>query len=301
MTAPQPARGGLRPVAAMVAATALWGGTFVILRDSLTRIAPAALVATRFGAAALLLGVATLARRRPVDRATAVGGAVTGLLTAGGYLFQAIGLTRTSAGTSAFLTCSGTLLAALFAWPLLKQRPGAWLALGLGLATLGSALLSARGAWRLGVGEAWTLLGAALYALQIVEVARWAKQADLVGLAGIQALVVALCTLPFAGDLGVALRALDPADWTRIGYLAVCGSVVAPLLQVRAQRALPAGRIGLLFALEPVFALSFAVTVGGERFVARWWTGAALILIAVVMVEWREARRPAARRPPATA
>ena len=125
-----------------------------------------------------------------------------------------------------------------------------WRALGvllilLGLATLGSALLSARGAWRLGVGEAWTLLGAALYALQIVEVARWAKQADLVALAGIQALVVALCTLPFAGDLGVALRALDPADWTRIGYLAVCGSVVAPLLQVRAQRALPAGRLRL--------------------------------------------------------
>lgn len=297
VTAAPHARAGPRPVAAMVVATVLWGATFVILRDSLTRISPAALVATRFSAAALLLGAATLVRRRAPDRATLIGGAVTGLLTAGGYLFQAIGLTRTSAGTSAFLTCSGTLLAALFAWPLLKQRPGAPLALGLALATVGAALLSARGPWRLGVGEAWTLAGAALYALQIVEVARWVPRADLVALAGIQALVVAACTLPFAGDLGAALQALDAADWARVGYLAVCGSVVAPLLQVLAQRSLPPGRIGLLFALEPVFALVFAVTVGGERFVARWWTGAVLILAAVVMVEWREARSPAARRP----
>jgi drug/metabolite transporter (DMT)-like permease len=62
---------------------------------------------------------------------------------------------------------------------------------------------------------------------------------------------------------------------------------VAPLLQVYAQRTLPAGRMGLLFALEPVFALVFAVTLGAERFEPRWWLGAGLILFAVVMVEWK--------------
>ena len=76
---------------------------------------------------------------------------------------------------------------------------------------------------------------------------------------------------------------------------------MAPLLQVVAQRTLPPGRIGLLFALEPVFALGFAISVGGERFVPRWWIGAALILSAVVLVEWREGRPPAATIPPATA
>jgi len=287
-------------ILAMVMATLLWGATFVVVRDSLGRLAPAALVATRFSAAAVLLTLAALARGRPLHRATVVGGALTGLLTAGGYLFQAIGLTATSAGSSAFLTGTGTLLAALFAWPLLRQRPTAWLVLGLLLAMVGSALLALRGGWRVGVGEAWTLLGAAIYALQIVEVARWAPRADAVALTGIQAVVVSACTLPFAGDLAAQLRSLDGAGWARIGYLAVCGSVVAPLLQVLAQRTLPAGRVGLLFALEPVFALGFAIAAAGERFVARWWAGAAFILCAVVMVEWREARSAAARTPPAT-
>jgi len=295
------ARATPHPVAAMVVATLLWGATFVVVRDSLARLAPAALVATRFGVAALLFALAVLARRRPLDRATMAGGAVTGLLAAGGYLFQAIGLTATSAGSSAFLTCAGTLLAALFAWPLLRQRPSAWLTLGLLLAVAGSALLSLRGAWRVGPGEAWTLLGAASYALQIVAVAHWAPRVDPVALTGLQAVVIAACTLPFAGDLAGQLRSLDGVGWARIGYLALCGSVLAPLFQVLAQRTLSAGRVGLLFALEPVFALAFAITVGGERFVARWWIGAALILCAVVVVEWREARSPAATIPPATA
>jgi len=294
-------RGPSHPVAAMVVATLLWGATFVMLRDSLGHLTPAALVATRFSAAAILIGIVLLARRRRIDRDTLAGGVVTGLLTAGGYLFQAIGLTATSAGTSAFLNCAGTLLAAVFAWPLLRQRPGRWLSAGLLLATVGSALLALRGAWRVGPGEAWTLLGAALFALQIVAVARWADRVDALALTGLQAAVVAACTLPFAGDLTGALRALDGAGWARVGYLAVCGSIVAPRLQVLAQQTLPPGRIGLLFALEPVFALAFAISVGGERFVLRWWIGAALILSAVVVVEWREGRPPAATTPTATA
>jgi drug/metabolite transporter (DMT)-like permease len=281
----------------MVAATLLWGGTFVVLRDSLTTLAPATLVALRFSAAAILIALLAAWLRRWPDRAVLLGGLTTGLLTAGGYFFQALGLTRTSAGTSAFLTCTGTLLAALFAWPLLRQRPGHTLVVGLLLALAGSALLTLRGDWQLGTGELWTLLGAVLYALQIVEVARWAPRADVLLLTGMQAVVVAACTLPFAGDLPRALLALKAAGAARIAYLVVCGSIVAPLLQVWAQRTLPPGRIGLLFALEPVFALVFAVTVGGERFVARWWAGAALILASVLMVEWRSSAAPATSPP----
>jgi drug/metabolite transporter (DMT)-like permease len=284
----------------MVVATLLWGATFVVVRDTLTALSPAAVVATRFGVAAALLAPLIVARRRSLGRATVVGGAVTGLATAGGYLFQAIGLESTSAGSSAFLTSAGTLLAGLFAWPILRQRPTAWLAGGLVVALIGSALLTLRGGWRVGIGEAWTLLAATLFALQVVGLARWAPRGDALGITGIQAAVASLCVLPAAGDLAGGLAALDAAGWARIAYLTACGSVIAPLLQVMAQRTLPPGRIGLLFALEPVFALGFALALGGERFVARWWLGAALILAAVVAVEWREARRDAARLRTAT-
>jgi len=281
----------LAGVACMVAATLLWGATFVAIRDTVSSLDPAALVFARFAAAAVILGVAVVVARSPLPRAALTGGALAGLLAVGGFLFQAIGLTGTSAGSSAFLTCAGTLLAGVFAWPLLGERPGPVLAAGLLLAAGGAALLTLREGLHLGAGELWTLLGAVSYALQIVAVARYAGRVPPLALAFVQSVVVA-AVLSYAAPAALrGLPALGPAGWTRFAYLAIAGSVLAPLLQVTAQRMLPAGRIGLLFALEPLFALVFALTLGAERFAVRWWLGAALILLAVVMVEAQALRR----------
>jgi drug/metabolite transporter (DMT)-like permease len=220
------------------------------------------------------------------------GGALSGLLMVGGYFLQAVGLRSTSAGSSAFLTCAGTLLAAFWAWPLLGERPGARLTLGLALAAVGAALLSLRGGFRLGAGELVTLAGAALFALQVVAIARYAATTDPVALVCVQSFVAGLVLLPFAHPTPAALGTLGGANLARFGYLLVAGSTIAPLLQVYAQRTLSAGRMGLLFALEPVFALVFAVSLGAERFEPRWWLGAALILTAVVMVEWKPVAAP---------
>jgi len=300
-------------VAAMVVATLLWGATFVVIRDSLGGLSPGTLVAVRFGIAAIVLGLIALVRRVRPTPATWKAGIAGGVAAAGGYLFQAVGLTSTPAGSSAFLTSTGTLFAAFFAWPLLGQRPSRGLLLGIGIALVGSALLGIQGDFRIGAGDAWTLLGALCFALQVVVLARWVKDGDPLSIAAIQAAVASLCVLAFALPAGARpagaaalspgaqLAALDAAGRARLAYLIVAGSVLAPLLQVFAQRTLPPGRVGLLFALEPVFALAFALAFGGERFVPRWWAGAALILFSVVWVEWSEARRGAARIPTATA
>jgi drug/metabolite transporter (DMT)-like permease len=283
-------RGGdAAALAAMVAATLLWGGTFVAIRDSVSAIPPATLVSGRFAVAAVLFAIVIALRGRPVAARDLAAGAGSGALMLGGYFFQAEGLRFTSAGSSAFLTCAGTLLAAFFAWPILRQRPTRELAAGIAIAMAGSALLSLREGLQLGRGELLTLLGAALYALQVVALGRFASVSDPLVLTGAQAATVALALSPFAGGAAGTFADLDGPGWGRFAYLAIAGSTLAPLLQVLAQRRLPPGRIGLLFALEPVFALVFALTLGAERFEPRWWVGAGLILSAVVRVEWRAA------------
>jgi drug/metabolite transporter (DMT)-like permease len=271
----------------MVAATLLWGGTFVAIRDSVAAVPPATLVAWRFAAAGVLFTLVLLVRRRRPSRHDVAGGLLSGLLMVGGFYFQAVGLRTTAAGTSAFLTCAGTLLAAFWAWPLLRQRPGTRLVAGIALAMLGAGLLSLRAGLVLGAGELWTLAGAALFALQIVAVARYAAGADPVALVCVQSFTAAAILLPFAGSPSAAAALFVGDDRWRFAYLALAGSTLAPLLQVYAQRTLSAGRVGLLFALEPVFALLFALTLGGEHFDLRWWLGAALILTAVLIVESR--------------
>jgi drug/metabolite transporter (DMT)-like permease len=183
----------------MVLATMLWGATFVAIRDVVAHVPPVSLVFARFAVAATVLGIVAAARRVLPGRSTLAVGGLSGALAAGGFLFQAIGLTATSAGSSAFLTSGGTLFAALFAWPLLRQRPTGLLALGLVVALIGSALLSIRNGLTLGVGEAWTLAGALLYALQIVVLGRFAARHDPIALTAAQALAIAVLLAPFAG------------------------------------------------------------------------------------------------------
>jgi drug/metabolite transporter (DMT)-like permease len=276
-----------RAVGAMVLACLLWGGTFVAIRDSVAAIPPALLVASRFLCAGLIFAAILLVRRRVPSTADLRGGVVSGLFMVGGFYLQAEGLRTTSAGSSAFLTCAGTLLTAFWAWLLLRQRPSGRLLAGIAIALAGSALLSLDAGLRLGRGELLTLAGAALFALQIVAVSRWVSVADPVALVCVQSFVAALVLAPFAGPPAALFAALTGTTLLNFAYLAVAGSTIAPLLQVLAQRTLPAGRIGLLFALEPVFALVFALTLGAESFAVRWWLGAGLILGAVLLVETR--------------
>jgi drug/metabolite transporter (DMT)-like permease len=273
----------------MVGATLLWGGTFVPIRDSVRLMPPQALVCGRFAVAAALFALVALVRRRP-PRALELGvGIGNGVLMTGSFYLQALGLRSTSAGSSAFLTCAGSLFAAFWAWLFLAEQPRASLFAGIALALAGSALMSLDRALHLGFGELVTLAGATLYALQIVWIARHRSELDALAVVGVQTAAVALFVAPFAGALPGALAALPARGWADFAYLAIAGSSIAPLLQVLAQRRLSAGRVGLLFALEPVFALLVALTLGGERFAARWWWGAGSILTAVVWVEWRAA------------
>jgi drug/metabolite transporter (DMT)-like permease len=271
----------------MVAATALWGATFVIIRDSLARIDPVALVCNRFAVATLLLVIVLVARRQRPDAEAWRGGVLGGLFAAGGFVFQAIGLETTTAGTSAFLTSTGSLLAGLYAWPILRQRPSGALVAGIALAAAGSALLAGPAALRVGAGETWTLLGALCWGAWVVAQARFAPHAEPLALTTVQAATVTVALLPWAVHHPLLEPWREPATAARLLYLVVAGSVVAPFLQVVALKTLSAGRVGLLLALEPVFALVFAITFGGEHFALRWWLGAALILAGVTWVEWR--------------
>jgi drug/metabolite transporter (DMT)-like permease len=280
--------GSARGVVELVAATLLWGATFVVIRDSVRHVDPVALVFARFVVAAPVLIAIAVATRRPFTRAAWIGGGLGGAIAAFAFALQAAGLRHTSAGTSAFLTALGSLFAGLFAWPLLRQRPSAALAAGMAIAAVGAALLTGVHVLAFGWGERVTIVGAAAFGLQVVVLSRFAPAADPLALAAVQAAALALVAASFgAARVDAALFASPLA--VRFGYLVIAGSIVAPLLQVRAQRTLNAGRTGLLLGLEPVFAAAFASTLGAEHPPATWWAGALLILIAVWIVESRAA------------
>jgi drug/metabolite transporter (DMT)-like permease len=289
------------PLAALIAVTAVWGLTFVQVKDALELYPLFAFLAVRFAIASLTLAVPGLPSARTLRRRGWAAGTALGLLLAAGYALQTAGLERTTVSSTGFITGLYVVFTPLLARALFGTRIGLATLAGVGLSTFGLALLSGVDAGTL-TGDALVLAGSAAYSLQIVLMERYAPRYDPLGFTFVEMLAA------FGGFavVAVALGQLEvPRGWTVWGALLVTGvfaSALAFLVQTWAQRRTSATRTALAFAMEPVFAAAFGFWLAGDRLGTAGWLGAALIMAGIVAAEPAAAdtlRRLVPRRAPA--
>lgn len=275
----------------LVLITLVWGSTFVIVKDALSSIAVPLLLALRFTLAALALGWVRFEWR-------ALGSAfVLGLLAFAGFASQTVGLKSTSASNAAFITGLSVILVPLIgAWWLRRAvAPRVYGAALLALAGLG--LMTLKSATGIAGGDLWVLLTALTYALYIVYLGEVAGRAHALSLASLQHWPMALLAWLWALPRLSELRAVPPATWLAVLYLALVATAAVAVLQTYAQRVVPAHTAALIFVLEPVFAALFAYLLLGETLSPWGWLGAALILAAMLLSELGSGlRRRAPRR-----
>jgi drug/metabolite transporter (DMT)-like permease len=153
----------------------------------------------------------------------------------------------------------------------------------VGLATLGLGVLTL-GGFSLGYGEAITLVAAVLYAVHIVGLGAWSTPLDAVGMSNLQIIVIAaICFVATVPD-GIVLPHTG-RDWLSVLYMAIFAGALAMLGQTSAQADLAPTRTAIIMSMEPVFAATFAVALGGERITARLLVGGTMVLTAMVAVE----------------
>lgn len=270
-------------VGALVAVTAVWGSTFVVVKDAIERMPVLDFLTWRFAIAALAM---LALRPRAVVRLGRAGrreGIWLGLALGAGYVTQTFGLAHTSASVSGFITGLFVVFTPLLAALLLRRAVGrvAWSAVAL--ATVGLGLLSLHG-FAIGFGEALTVLTAVAFAAHIVGLGEWSAGRDPVGLAVVQLLVVvALCAVP-ALATGLAVPP-DAEVWGALALTALAGTAAAFLIQTWAQAHLSPTRTAVVLTMEPVFAGIFGVLVAHDRFGPRTAAGAVLVLAAMLLVE----------------
>ena len=125
--------------------------------------------------------------------------------------------------------------------------------------------------------------GAAVYALQIVLLERFAPFYDALGFTLVE-MVAAFAVLTLA-----AIPVLSvPRGWTVWGALLVTGvfaSALGFLVQTWVQRSASATRTALVFTLEPVWAAIFGFALAGDRLGALGFAGCAVIMTGIVLAE----------------
>ena len=269
-------------VPALVGVTAIWGSTFVMVKDAIATIEVMDFLAWRFGLATLAMALLRPRSMRTLDGAGRRAGVLLGAVLGAGYVLQTLGLRTASAATSGFITGMFVVLTPLTSAVVLRRRvPGsAWAAVAL--ATAGLGLLSLRG-WSVGTGELLTLGCALAFALQIVGLGEWSRHHDAYPLAVVQLAVVAVgCTLvALPGGIEVPDRT---SVWLALVVTSLAATALAFVVQTWAQAHLEPTRAAVIMTMEPVFAGLFAIA-SGQSLGLRELAGGALIVAAMLAVE----------------
>jgi drug/metabolite transporter (DMT)-like permease len=271
----------MRPLLALVAVTAVWGVTFVQVKDAVAIYPILPFLALRFGIASAVLAPA-VGRVKALGRRGVAAAALAGALLGAGYVLQTLGLERTSVSSAGFVTGMYVVLTPLIALVLFRLRVGAAAWGGVALATAGLAMLAGIHGGS-ATGDLLVLAAAAVYSLQIVLMERYAPRYDAFAFTLVEMLVA------FAGlALAAIPTAAVPHGLTVWGALVVTGvfaSALAFLVQTWAQQRTSATRTALVFTLEPVWAALFGYTLAGDRLGALGWAGCAAIMAGIVLAE----------------
>ena len=272
-----------------------WGAAFVLMKDAIAQQDLYDFLATRFTIAALAMALLQPQRVIAIRARDLRVGLPLGVVLAGGYITQTIGLDLTTAAISGFITGLYVVLTPILAWLMVRRRPSKKLALAVGFAVIGLLLISGATAAsvELQLGQLWLLACALLFALHIFLLGEHGGKSSPYTLAMIQIAGVAAVSWVFA--LADGYQAPPNGQvWTAILFTALFATILAFWLQTWAQTVLDSARVALILTSEVVFAAGIAVAVGQEQLALQTVFGGALMVVAMLVVEWPENSRAGA-------
>ena len=266
---------------ALIAVTAVWGVTFVQVKDAVAVYPLFAFLAVRFAIASLALAPVAATRLRGAGWRP---GVALGLLLALGYALQTAGLERTTVSSTGFITGLYVVFTPVFAYVLYRIRAPRSVWLGVALAVAGLSLLSGVGVGK-PAGDLLVLGGSAAYSLQIVLMERYARMYDAVAFTFVEMLAAFAGVTVIAVALGDVEVPRGAVVWGALLVTGLFASALGFLVQTWAQRRLSAARTALAFAMEPAWTALFGFWLAGDRLGVAGWAGAAVIMAGIVVAE----------------
>ena len=271
---------------ALLAVAAAWGAAFVVMKPAIERQSVNSFLATRFVVAVVVMILLRPSVLRKINKEMILKGSLAGFFLGTGYIFQTLGLARTGAAITGFVTGLYVVLTPLIAAVFLKEKIKAFTWFCVVLATIGLALLSLRG-WSVGIGEALVFVSAIAFAAHIVTLSKWSLGFDAYALTIVQLSICALLT----GVISIGQGYEKPTDsgvWGVVIFTAVIATAVAFIVQTWSQAHMSSTKVAVILTMEVVFAALFAVAFGGESLTLQVSIGGAMVLLAMYLIVTKE-------------
>ena len=277
---------------ALVGVAFVWGVAFVVMKPALEVESLWDFIATRFSVAVVIMLLFRPKVVREITRKVAARGSVLGVILMAGFLTQSIGLSLNTAATTGFITGLYVIIVPLLAWLFYRVPIPGRVWAGVILAFIGLGLISFTTVG-FNLTQLWVLVGAILFALHYVVLARWSP-----GLSSYALTIVQLTVATAVAWVGALVDGYQPPPslsvWLTVIYTGIFATAIAYFVQTWAESRMDASRVAVILTLEVVFAAIVAVAVGQEVLAIKTVVGGALIVVAMFVVEWP------ARKPPAS-
>jgi drug/metabolite transporter (DMT)-like permease len=268
--------------------TAIWGWSFVIVKDSISVYPVFSFLSLRFFLGSLLL-LPFLGRSLfKMNMKVIAAGFALGLFLFSGYAFQTTGLLYTTPSHSGFITGLFVVFTPVFEALIFKKRPSAVVIVSLILSTAGLLILSYQPDLKgINIGDFLSLICAIIYAFHLILIDRFSKKFDTLQLAFLQIFTVSLFSFA-AAVITVSEFAPVPAIALRgLILTAVFATALSYYVQTTYQKITTATEAALIFTLEPIFAGIFAYYMWGENISVRTFIGGVFIFTGMAVSQVR--------------
>ena len=271
---------------ALLTVSAAWGFSFIVMKDAIQRQSVNNFLFTRFTLAVIVMILIRPQTIKLFNKDLLQRGGLAGIFLGLGYIAQTLGLERTGAAITGFITGLYVVLTPLIASFVLQEKITKFTWLCIAVATFGLGLLSIRG-FSVGIGEMFVLASAVLFAAHIIALSKWSSGRDVYAMTVIQ---LSMCAVLAGIASAIEGYSLPPDDgvWGVVIFTAVFATAIAFIVQTWSQAHMSATKVAVILTMEVVFAALFAILIGGERLTVQTAFGGILVVVAMYLIVLKE-------------
>lgn len=271
----------------LVLVTMCWGISYFMMDICLECMDPLTLNAYRFLGAFVIAAIISFNKIKNVSYETLKYALFISVSLVFVYIGATYGVKYTTQSNAGFFCATSTIFTPIMAFVINKVVPEKKLALAVVVCTVGIALMSFNEHFRINIGDLLCLLCGFSYGIDLIITEAAVKNDK------VNPYQLGVYQLGFTGVWMLILSVLFenpclPAGskaWICVIFLSVFCTGVAFVVQAVAQQYTSATHVGVIFALEPVFAGVVAFAFAGERMLPRGYVGAVLMLLSILIME----------------
>jgi drug/metabolite transporter (DMT)-like permease len=272
----------------MLIMTALfWGSSMLVTKFALDDLEEFNLVAARFLIGFLFSSIVLFKRIKPNKKVVGY----ASVLAANQLIVMALstfGVRYTSVSKAGLLTCLAGIFVPLINVAVFRKKIGAKAAVCAVVTFIGIYILTMGGVnenFGINLGDVLCILCSLFFGINIMLVGFAVKRVDAVTLTFFQTGFVGLYSLAASFIFETPSLPTTSASWLSVSWLGIICGVAAMLLQSIAQKYTTDTHAGIIFTLEPVFALILARIFLSEILTAFGYIGAGIIVMCIVLLE----------------